>query len=231
MALCSARRGFFIAAMPKITALKVQARNKSRVNVYLDGEFALGLVKIEAAWLKVGQSLSDADVEKLKRADADEAAYERALEFLSYRPRSEAEIRRHLKKKEMPESRMDAVVARLRRAGLVDDSSFAEQWVENRAAFRPKAKRALKAELRAKGVGANEIEAALEGVDESAAARQLAESRAPRLIRQKLSKLEFKRKLGEYLARRGFDYETISEAVERAWREGGGDDSKNESED
>ena len=218
--------------MPKVTALKMQARNKNRVNVYLDGEYAFGLVKIEAARLKIGQVLSEADIERLKQADGLESAYEKALNFLSYRPRSEAEMRRYLKKKQMPEEQQEVVVARLRRAGLVDDPTFAEQWVENRAAFKPKGKRALKAELRAKGVPAKDIEAALVGVDETAAARQSAAARAPRLIRQKLSKMDFKRRLGEYLARRGFDYETITGAVERAWRDNGGDDSdSDESED
>lgn len=218
--------------MPIVTALKVQARNKNRVNVYLDGDYAFGLVKVEAARLRIGQALTDADIERLKEADAAETAYEKTLYFLSYRPRSEAEIRRYLKKKQLPDNQQAAVVARLRQAGLVDDSTFAGQWVENRAAFRPKGKRAIQAELRAKGVAAKDIEAALEGVDDSATARQLAAARAPRLLRQRLSKADFKRKLGEYLARRGFDYETITEAVESAWRDNGGEKSDfDESED
>ncbi|HKZ71333.1 MAG TPA: RecX family transcriptional regulator [Anaerolineales bacterium] len=218
--------------MPKVTALKIQARNKNRVNVYLDGEYAFGLIKIEAARLRVGQVLLEADIARLKQADEAESAYEKTLNFLAYRPRSEAEIRKYLKGKKLPEEQTSGVVARLRQAGLVDDEKFAEQWVENRATFRPKARRALKAELRAKGVGATAIEAAVAGVDEAAAARQLAAARAPRLLRQKLSRLDFKRKLGEYLARRGFNYEIITEAVERAWREGGGDNSDHdESED
>lgn len=209
--------------MPKVTALKVQARNKNRVNVYLDDEFAFGLVKIEAIRLRIGQELSEAAIEGLKSADGSEMAYEKALNFLSYRPRSETEIRRYLQKKELPEEQMAGVVERLKRAGLVDDKGFAELWVENRTTFKPKAKRALQAELKAKGVGGQEIAAALAGVDEVAAARQLAVARAPRLLRQKLTRLEFKKKLSEYLARRGFNYETISEAVERAWREQGDD--------
>lgn len=218
--------------MPKVTALKVQTRNKNRVNVYLDDEFAFGLVKIEAIRLRIGQELSEAAIEGLKSVDESEMAYEQALNFLSYRPRSETEIRRYLQKKELPEAQMAGVVERLKRAGLVDDKGFAELWVENRTTFKPKAKRALQAELKAKGVGGKEIAAALAGVDEAAAARQLAVARAPRLLRQKLTRLEFKKKLSEYLARRGFDYETISEAVERAWREQGGDNSNSdESED
>jgi regulatory protein len=216
--------------MPKITALKVQARNKNRVNVYLDGEFAFGLVKIEAVRLRLGQELSGADVERLKQADTAETAYEQALKFISYRPRSESEVRQHLKKKELSDSEIENVLARLRNAGLVNDEAFAKYWVETRAAFRPKGKRALKAELRAKGVAVPDVETALADTNDAEAARQLAVKRAKRL--KDLPWPDFRRKLGEYLARRGIDYDTLSEAVERAWRDLHGDGSDiNESED
>src|SRR5262249_33543151 len=147
----------------------------------------------------IGQALSAAEIEQLKQADVVEMAYEKALNFLSYRPRSEAEIRRRLKKETLDEAQTEAVVERLRRAGLVDDTGFAEQWVENRATFKPKAKRALKAELRAKGVGTKEIESALAAVNDAEAAWQVALARAQRLKRQKLTRLDFKRKLSEFL--------------------------------
>ena len=217
--------------MAKITSLKIQARNKNRVNVYLDGKFAFGLVKIEAIRLRIGQELSEADLAALKNADEVEMAYEKTLNFLSYRQRSEAEIKRYLKKKELPEAQAQGIVERLKRAGLLNDTTFAEMWVDNRTTFKPKAKRVLKAELRAKGVAADEIEAAVAGVDEAKAAEQLAAARAPRLVRQKLNKLEFRKKLSEYLARRGFNYETISDVVERAWREHGGDEGGDDAAD
>jgi regulatory protein len=217
--------------MAKITSLKIQARNKKRVNVYLDGKFAFGLVKIEAIRLRIGQELNEAALAALKNADDAEMAYEKTLNFLSYRQRSEAEIKRYLKKKEVPEAQADGIVERLKRAGLLNDTTFAEMWVENRTTFRPKAKRVLKAELRAKGVAADEIEKAVAEVDEAKAAEQLATARAPRLIRQKLNKLDFRKKLSEYLARRGFNYATISDAVERAWREHGGDEGGDDAAD
>ncbi len=220
--------------MAKVTALKVQARNKNRVNVSLDGEFAFGLVKIEAARLRLGQELSEADVARLKATDTTEMVYDKALTLLNSRPRSEAEIRQRLLRKGIAKEQIAAALERLRRAGLVDDAGFARYWVENRATFRPKGKRALRAEMRAKGLPAKEIDRALADADDAAAAAKLAAARAPRL--KGLPLPEFKRKLGSYLARRGIDYETISEAVERAWREldtGGGveQNSEMESED
>ena len=220
--------------MATVTALKVQTRNKDRVNVSLDGEFAFGLAKIEAIRLRLGQSLTDTDIARLKQADTFEWDYESALRFLSHRPRSESEVRAYFKKKErkkkkeaeqkgeddlraIDEGVVEAVIERLRRAGLVNDEGFAQFWVENRTAFRPKGKRALQAEMRAKGLSASAIDAALVNADDTAVAGQLAAARARRL--KDLPEPEFKRKLSDYLARRGIGYDVISEAVERAWRE------------
>jgi len=203
----------------KITALKVQARNKHRVNVYLDGAFAFGLAAIEAARLKIGQTLSETDVARLQGADEVEKTYERALKYLSYRPRTEAEIRRHLDRQAQSSAVMDEVLARLRRAGLVDDRAFGRFWVENRSQFRPKSGRLLKSELRQKGLTAEQAEAALaesHGGD-AEAAYQAAAARAHRLAG--LPQAEFFRKLQGFLARRGFGYETIRETIERVWRE------------
>lgn len=201
----------------KVTALKQQARNKSRVNVYLDGEYALGLVKILAARLAIGQVLDEAAVERLQRADEVEVAYERALHFLGPRPRSEAEIRRRLATAKVPEAAVAAVLERLRGAGLVDDKAFASFWVENRTSFRPRSKRLLSMELRLKGLGDEERKAALAGVDDAESAYAVAKQRAVRL--RELEFVDFKRKLGAFLARRGFDYGTIEPVVARVWKE------------
>lgn len=201
----------------RVTALKVQSRNKARVNVYLDGQFAFGLAKIEAARLRVGQELDEAALARVRKADEVEQAYERALKLLATRPRSEAEVRRRLREHEVAESVVEEVLVRLRRAGLADDGAFANYWVENRAEFRPRSKRALLAELKRKGVVGDTLAEALVGVNDAEAAYQVAAQRARRL--RTLPRLEFRRKLGQFLARRGFDYETIEPILERVWTE------------
>jgi len=195
-----------------ITALRLQKRNENRVNVYLDGQFAFGLAAIEAAHLRVGQTLSDADVARLRKQDEVERAYEHALNFLSYRPRSEAEVRRHLCKKTVGDEVVEAVIERLTRAGLLHDREFARYWVENRLQFSPRGARALRHELWEKGVPASIITDTLSDFDEEAAARQVAEARARRLAH--LDPPDFRRRLGAYLARRGFSYTVIEPLVE-----------------
>jgi regulatory protein len=196
----------------KITALRFQKRNKDRVNVYVDDRFAFGLAAIEAARLRVGQTLSDDDIARLRERDEVERAYERALNFLSYRPRSEAEVRRNLRKKDVEDEVVEMVVERLTRAGLLDDREFARYWVENRKEFNPRGARALRHELRGKGISNSIITDTLADLNEQSAARQVAERRAPRLAH--LEPHDFRRKLGAYMARRGFSYAVIEPLVE-----------------
>jgi regulatory protein len=208
-----------------ITALVVQQRNTDRVNVYLDGKFAFGLVAIEAIRLKRGQVLSDADIERLQAADDVEKAREKALRFLGSRPRSEWEVRQNLQKAGYGAGTIDRVLERLRGVGLVDDAAFVRYWLDNRAQFKPKGAVALRQELRLKGVEREVIDTVLaesEHADDSAALRA-ALAKADRY--RQLPRPEFAQKLGAYLARRGFDYETVREAVNAAWQQLHADDA------
>lgn len=201
----------------KVTALRIQARNKNRVNVYLDGKFAFGLAKLEAARLRIGQELDEAALARLRAADNHEQVHERALRLIARRPRSETEVRDNLKKHGVLPELIEVEIARLRESGLLNDDAFAKLWVENRAAFRPRSKRALQVELKRKGVPAAAMKAALAEVNEADAAYRLATQRARRLAT--LPREEFRRKLANFLARRGFNYDTVGPLVERAWQE------------
>jgi regulatory protein len=203
----------------KITALVAQKRNPNRVNVYLDGTFAFGLSRITAAWLQVGQELDDGKIASLQREDAQEVAFQRALKFLSYRMRSTQEVQRNLQENGVPEEVISNVLERLQRNGLVDDARFAQAWIENRSEYRPRSRRALTMELRQKGISEEVIEEIFDqthGEDED-----LAYQAACKQVR-KLKDLEwpeFRRKLGGFLARRGFSYDIIAPVVDRVWAE------------
>jgi regulatory protein len=194
-----------------VTALEPQKRSKDRVNVYLDGEFAFGLAVLVAAGLSVGMRLSDEKIAELRAADGLEQAHSRALDYLTYRPRSEAELRAYLDQKGYAQDVADEVLARLARVGLIDDESFAQFWRDNRARFRPRGRRMLSFELGQKGVASEIIEAALDDYDEAAAARSVAQEQARRL--GNLPPDVARRRLFERLARRGFSYDLIQETL------------------
>lgn len=201
----------------KITALKYQKKNPDRVSVYLDGRFAFGLPAIVAARLKPGQELSDAEIEALRVEGDQDKAYNRALDYLSYRPRSRREIELYLQKRGVPEDQIEAIIGRLEHAGLLDDEAFAHFWVENRERFRPRGLRALRYELRNKGVSDEIIDLALESVDAQESAYRSAAKKARQLSDQ--DQRTFYRKMIDYLSRRGFAYEVSREVTDRYWSE------------
>ncbi len=201
-----------------VTGLVAQKRNPKRVNVYLDGAYSFPLdMAIVLKWgLKNGQLLSDMEISALTAADDVEKAYLRAVNLLSYRPRSVAEVRRNLQAKKTDPEVVEVVLSRLAQNGLLDDAAFARFWVENRSAFSPRGGRLMSYELRQKGVATGDIETALPSEDREGA-RDAASRRARSLAA--LDYDSFRKKLLPYLQRRGFGYETAAEAVNEAWRE------------
>jgi regulatory protein len=196
-----------------ITSLEVQEHNRERVNLYIDGTFAFGIMALEAAKLHKGQVLTDAELAALKAHDSVEMAYERALKLLAGRPRSAGEIRKSLASKKIDSSTIDAVITRLEGQGYLDDLAFARLWVSNRQQFKPQGTRALRFELREKGIATEIIDQVLEGLDADDAAYRAALKKA-RSLRQ-LDTRTFRDKLGAYLVRHGFNFDTARSVIDR----------------
>ncbi len=204
--------------MAKITAIEVQKKNPNRVNIYLENQFAFGLSRLVAAWLTVGQVLSDEKIASLQMDDAREVAMQKALRFLEYRARSIREVRDNLQKHEIPEAVIESTLKRLQETGLLSDQNFAQTWVENRNTFRPRSRRALSMELRRKGLAEDVIRETLEqNVDDEALALEAARKYTRKV--QKLEWLEFRNKLGGFLGRRGFSYSVIAPVIKKLWQE------------
>jgi regulatory protein len=202
----------------RITAIEPQQKNPQRVNIYLDGEFAFGLAVVWAAWLRVGQELGEDKIASLKTQDDREITYQKALHFLSYRPRSSAEVRQNLSKRGISDSLIEETLDRLQIAGLIDDEAFARAWVENRNTFRPRGKPALRMELRRKGLSDEIVQSVLDTqVNEAVLAITTARKYARRLAG--LEWPEFRQKLSGFLARRGFSYTTLAPVVSEVWKE------------
>jgi regulatory protein len=215
--------------MKKITAIQAQKNRPTRVNIYLDGEFTFGLARIAAAWLAVGQEINEEKIEQLLLEDARERAFQQAMLFLSYRARSESEIRKNLRKHEIPEPVVEHTLERLRQGGLANDNQFARAWVENRSTFRPRSRRMMTMELRQKGLDDEAVRSAMESVDDDALAYEAAQKRATRF--KGLEWSEFRKKLSDFLARRGFSYSVIAPVVTRIWSEAHADEHHYQEED
>jgi regulatory protein len=198
-----------------ITALQLQKRNKERVNVFIDGQFTLAVTALVAVTLKKGRYLSDADIEQLKDDDEVDKAYNQAIRFLGFRPRSQTEIEHNLHDKGYAPEVVSHIVARLRQEQYLDDEAFARFWLENRERFRPRGRQALRYELKQKGLDHEVIETTLAGVDEEESAWAAIEGKLYRW--KNLEEQEFKQKVMAFLSRRGFNYEVATQAANRAW--------------
>ena len=201
----------------KITALKAQ-KNRNRVNVYINDEFAFGLERDVAGWLEVGQYITIEKIDQLKKKDVQETAYRKAINFISYRQRTEFEVIKKLKSLDYNEKVIDQVITRLRSAGLINDDHFALLWVENRSNTKPRGYRRLSFELKNKGISEDIIENALGTAEEE---KELAKRAAFKKFRylSELEPEEFKKKLFSHLAYRGFTYDTINTVVRELWDE------------
>ena len=202
----------------QITAIEKQRRRR-RANVYLDGRYAfsLSLEVVAHAGLHEGDTLSDQQVDSLRQADASHQAHQAALRLLAYRPRSEAEIRQRLARRGLPPQVVQETIAHLSDQGLLSDAAFARFWVETRDQSSPRGRRLLWQELSAKGIEREVARQAIAPVAEEDAALRAAQKKARHLQGQDYP--VFRRRLGDFLLRRGFPYPTVHTIVERLWRE------------
>lgn len=140
-----------------------------------------------------------------------------AFRYLSYRPRSEFEIKVRLRKRGFDDLSIEKVLFNLREQGLVDDATFARFWRDNRESFSPRSRAMLRRELRLKGIDNYIIAEVAESIDEEVSAYKAAQK-----IMKKLALVDydsFHRKLGSYLKRRGFNYEVTQHIINQLWQE------------
>jgi regulatory protein len=201
-----------------VSAIEPQERRGGRrSNVYLDGRYAFSLTtELAVQELRVGDAISDAQYAALVAKDQLARCFDAALRFLGARPRSEREIRDRLARHEFDVTVVDSVIERLRRIRLVDDAAFAESWVEQRATHRPRGARLLKQELRQKGVSQDVLAEALPSEDDDEGAYRAAQRKATSL--RAFDERTFRQRLGGFLQRRGYGYETIRPVVTRLWQ-------------
>ena len=203
----------------KITAVEPQQKRANRRSIFVDGAFAVALDEtlVLEYGLYVGREVSQAELEQWGAADIFQQTLDHALNFLTFRPRSHAEVRRNLHGRGVAPELIEQVLAKLEELGVLSDQQFAVFWVENREQFNPRSARALGAELRQRGVDRETIEAAV--------APERDEERALAAAQKKLRGLlnadyqTFRTQLGGFLLRRGFSYGVSSTVVRRLWEE------------
>ncbi len=203
--------------MSKITAIEFQKKNKNRVNLYLDGEYALSLQTELVYKYRLEKDL-ELDGEKLVeilKSDEYERAKNKALQSITRAEKSEKKMKEKLLN-DFDEDIVEKVIEFLKKYSLLDDERFAERIVANEMNFKRLGKNRIKQSLYNKGIGREEIESKISEIDrekELENAIYLAEKKINKIKDKDLRKV--KNKLYQHLAYKGFNYEIIDTVVRR----------------
>lgn len=203
----------------RITRIEAQKKSKHRYNIYVDEEFAFGIHEsvLLDCQLAVGDELDKEAVEKINRCENLNRAKQKALSLITYRRRSIDECRKRLLQNDFSVQVADQVVDDLKRVGLLDDLAFAEAYVQTRLIQKPVSKRQMAAELKAKGLRETDIQHGLETGYKETSDIEIAETLLLRRMRRYRGEetRAVRKKLTDFLARRGFDWDTVREAVDK----------------
>lgn len=204
-----------------ITAIERSRRHRGRVDVYVDGDVACELSRalVEARGLRPAAAVTPDQIAALVADDRRRLALDAAVAMLARRPRSEREVRQRLRRRKFEPELVEQTMARLHAANLIDDAEYARAFTESRDRQSPRGGRLIARELRSNGIDAALADRAASAVDDDDAAYRLASRRLRGLAG--LDYDAFRSRLGGYLQRRGFGWETCRATVERCWRERG----------
>ncbi|MEI6481078.1 MAG: RecX family transcriptional regulator [Candidatus Saccharibacteria bacterium] len=195
----------------KITDIKQQVKSPERYSIFMDGKFSFGLSEsaLMASTLKVGKEITPGELAELKDTARSDKAYGQALGLIARRKRSEWEIRDYLKRKEYEPELVESLVERLYKSRWLDDTAFAQMWVENRRLLKSTSARRIAQELKAKRVSDDVIAQALaqDETDENDVLRDLVERK------QRQTRYQDPQKLMAYLIRQGYNYADVKQAI------------------
>jgi regulatory protein len=200
-----------------ISKIEKQKKDKKRYNIYLEGEFFCGLYEdtLLKYGLAAGDGLSEGELNDIRDFDEYMYAKKAAMDYLSYRIRTNAEIRRKLRSKKISERTIEKVVEHLLDLGLLNDEEFARQLVTEKIKRKPVGRKLLKQKLFEKGVPAATGEKVMESVFSEVNEKDLALRNFTKYYKKVKDKeiTERKRKVFEYLARKGFDFDIVNEVI------------------
>ena len=196
-----------------ITAIKQQVKLAGRYSIFVDEKYSFSLSEgtLLDEKLYVGMELDKTQVESYKKLSADDKAYNLTLAYVARRPRSRWELEDYFRRKGYDEEVGVQILEKLERLGFVNDENFARSWVENRRLLKPISTRKLSMELRQKRIADETIRKVLaeDETDELDTLRQLVERK------RKQTKYQDDMKLMQYLARQGFGYDDIKQALQK----------------
>ena len=200
----------------RITKIESQRKNPTRKSLYADGDFLIGISAetLLRFGIRTGDEIGEDTLNALQATEELQGAKTVALRFLSYRPRTEKEIRSKLREKEFGDEEIEKTLASLHTLGYINDEEFARSYIRNQLALRPKGTLVLKQKLLLLGVAKETIDTALnevfQGTSQHDAAMDAAQKFLKKLVPSKDDPRKTKQKLAAFLSRRGFPWDIVS---------------------
>ncbi len=203
--------------MDTITGIETQKRRGNRRSIFVNGEFVAGVGEevVFELGLKVGQQVDAERLAEMLSAEEIRRAKEAAFYLLDYKERTTKELERRLLQKGYSEEAVTQVITQLERIDLVNDERYATSWVASRVAGRPMGRTRMTWELRRKGVAPEQVEEALEQIDEEKEYEMALSLVEKKLGGKSVSDQETRRKIAGFLQRRGFGWDVVSRALNR----------------
>lgn len=192
--------------MGKITDIQKQKRNKTRVSIFIDGEFICGLdeVAVASSRLKIGDEITPDELKRVVEKSELNSAFERAAGYLSASPRAKKEIWRYLTDKGYDKNIIEQTIQKLDSYHYIDDYLYAQSYIKSK--FKKYGSFRISAELRQKGIAQEIIDELLD----EAPKENIIEIAEKYL---KSHKSADKQKLKRFLAGRGFSWDSINSAA------------------
>jgi regulatory protein len=202
----------------KITAIEPQKRNKKRRSIYLDGAYAFGLDEelVLKYHLHEGDLLDEDEFFLLIQDDLKTIARDRSFRILGYRARSEHELRDKLLASGLDETTIDSTVEDLKEKKFLSDEQFIMAFVHDKMLTHPIGPLAIKQELKRKGISDELIEQAIEEAFREKSQHEVAAEliKKRQLAVTNENKLKVRKKLADFLYRRGFGWEIIGSVLD-----------------
>lgn len=197
-------------SMAKVTDITAQKKRKDRVNIFLDGTYYCSLDALTVAKhrLAIGDEIDEEGLSEIQLESEQSSAFERAVNYLSYRSRTEKEIEKYLQEKGYLAQTVECVMQKLGEYGFTGDERFCREYVAAYGSRVGKIK--IKADLMRLGARQEAIDEALAELEEQ---EDAAYSAAEKYLRT--HKNADILKLKRHLYSKGFDYDDISSAVDR----------------
>lgn len=197
--------------MPKITDLVIQKNNKSRANLYLDGEFVCGveMLTVMKLGLKIGNDISEQKWQEAVFDSEKSVAFGKAVDYLGRGMKTSKQIKDYLVKKDFAPAVVDYVVQKLKEYRYIDDNEYARLFVEQNS--KNKGERRLKQELQQRGISREAAELASEMTEEEALAN--ASALAQKYMKNKGRDVKDMQRLQRYLLSRGYNFDTVNSVL------------------